>query len=186
MKNKMNKCPQPDAKTLKRQKEADKKSIDACKMLFKARMKGASAEQWTSLLKLINKVQNSADAYKRICAEYGRYWGCLSYLAKYDMCGRKYELIGKRTKAYRSVSAAVKARKAEVGEHDAHLGLDGVVSADGGDHYIAFISGGNNGRSDWQAYLESLKRIMASQKRAWLLEMNTHSDIYYALIGFEV
>lgn len=68
------------------------------------------------------------------------------------------------------------------------LGLDGVVSVKDGDHYIAFICGGNNGSSDWATYFKSLTTIVNSVKKGWLIEIQNDccDDVHYALIGFRI
>lgn len=174
-------------KEAKMEMRKDKSTIAKCRKTFEKMMKKANAKQWDGLIQFMQAADNSAYAYRYHAAELNRSWGHPSYLGIYNLSsGRHYEMVPKNSKAYREVAKAVKEVKAIMHERDEHIGLSGVAKADGGDHYIAFITGGNNGSPDWVAYLETLSRIVKSQKHAWLIEMHRHSDIYYVLMGFTI
>lgn len=172
-------------KNIKEMEMLEKSEIAKSKKDFNKLMTDASAKQWKGLVEFINAANNSAYSYRYHAAELNGRWGEVSFFEKFRIGGgSEYKMMSKRTKAYMAIEKAVKETRAITGERDRHLGLHGVAKVDNGDHYVAFISGGNNGRSDWVAYLESLSRLVKSQKRAWLIEMNQHSDVYYVLMGF--
>lgn len=129
--------------------------------------------------------------FKRIVAEANKTWGSPSYIVTNVLNGAKQELVSKNSKAYKVMSAAVNKAKKEVScekPGNRLLGLHGVVSVDHGDHYIAFICGGNNGCSDWATYFKCLTTIVNSVKNGWLIEIKNDccDDVHYALIGFRV
>ena len=126
--------------------------------------------------------------FKRIVAEAKRTWSSPSYIVTNVLNGTKQELVAKETKAYRTIALAVKKTKKAFGDKNRLLSLDGVVSVSDGDHYIAFVSGGNNGWSNWEAYFQSLTMIVKECKDAWLIEIKNDccDDVHYALIGFRV
>lgn len=174
-------------KNFRRAEKEIKRDIEMRKREFNTLMKKADPMTWESLVSLVREVGDNCRAYKRFIADYNSKWGDVSYFEKYKIdCGSKYEMSAKTSKAYKIMSKAVKETKSAMGNKDHHLGLDGIVKVDDGDYYIAFISGGNNGNSDWISYLESLSHILKSQKRAWLIDMSRHSDIYYVTMGFEI
>ena len=122
--------------------------------------------------------------FKRIVAEAKRTWSSPSYILTNVLNGTKQELVSKETKAYRTIASAVKKTKKVFGDKNRLLGLDGVVSVRDGEHYIAFVSGGNNGWSNWEAYFQSLTMIVKECKDAWLIEIKNDccDDVHYALI----
>ena len=126
--------------------------------------------------------------FKRIVAEAKRIWSSPSYIVTNVLNGTKQELVAKETKAYRTIASAVKKTKKIFGDKNRLLSLDGVVSVSDGDHYIAFVSGGNNGRSNWEDYFRSLAMIVKECKDAWLIEIKNDccDDVHYALVGFRV
>jgi hypothetical protein len=129
--------------------------------------------------------------YKRMKAEGNASWGSPSYIVTNVLNGTKQELVSKNSKAYKVMSAAVNNAKKAVADQkpgNRLLGLDGVVSVKDGDHYIAFVTGGNNGCSDWATYFKSLITIVNSVKKGWLIEIENDccDDVHYALIGFRI
>lgn len=152
------------------------------------------SEQIQSLCKFIKSLKHPVDYARllaRVQAETNRTWGSPSYIVTNVLNGKKQELVSKNSKAYKVMSAAVNKAKKEVsGEKPGNrlLGLDGVVSVKDGDHYIAFVTGGNNGSSDWATYFKSLTTIVNSMKDAWLIEIKNDccDDVHYALIGFRL
>lgn len=126
--------------------------------------------------------------YKRIVAEANTCWGSPSYIVSNVINGTKQELVSRRTKAYKHIASAVGKAKAKFGKENRHLSLDGVVNVRDGDHYIAFISGGNNGHSNWRAYFESIMMILEECKHAWIIDIDNDccDDVHYALVGFRI
>ena len=126
--------------------------------------------------------------FNEIVARAKSYWGTPSYIVKNVLNGTKQESVSKRTKAYRVVAQAVKKAREQFEAHNRLLSVDGVVSVRDGDHYVAFISGGNNGSCNWPIYLQSLTMIVQELKNAWLIEVKNDScdDVHYALIGFGI
>ena len=137
-------------------------------------------------LKNLPKRSNCEYIYRRIVAEANKYWGSPSYIVSNVLNGTKQELVSKRTKAYQKIAAAVEKTKEKFGKDNRHLHLSGVVSVRDGDHYIAFVSGGNNGHSNWKAYFQSLMMIIEECKDAWIIELDNDccDDVHYSLIGF--
>ena len=137
-------------------------------------------------LKELPARSNCIAIYKRIIAEANKYWGSPSYIVRNVLNGTKQELVSRRTKAYQKIAAAVEKTKEKFGKDNRHLHLSGVVSVRDGDHYIAFVSGGNNGHSNWKAYFQSLMMIIEECKDAWVIELDNDccDDVHYALIGF--
>lgn len=149
------------------------------------------ADALGELAALMNDVGDNPRYYKRCHAEYVAKWGCENYIVNEVLNGAKLDMVSKNTKAYKAMSAAVDhAEHVAVGSgFNTHLGLHGVVRVNNG-HYIAFICGGNNGRSDWVTYFRCFEDIVKSDKleHAWLVEIKNDccDDIHYALIGFSV
>ena len=144
-----------------------------------------------NLVKAIKPRMDYGRLFKRMKAEGNASWGSPNYIVTNVLNGTKQELVSKNSKAHKVMSAAVNKAKKEVsGEKPGNrlLGLDGVVSVEDGDHYIAFICGGNNGSSDWATYFKSLTTIVNSLKDAWLIEIKNDccDDVHYALIGFRL
>ena len=141
-----------------------------------------------NLVKAIKPRMDYGRLFKRMKAEGNASWGSPSYIVTNVLNGTKQELVSKETKAYRTIASAVKKTKKVFGDKNRLLGLDGVVSVRDGDHYIAFVSGGNNGWSNWEAYFQSLTMIVKECKDAWLIEIKNDccDDVHYALIGFRV
>ena len=137
-------------------------------------------------LKELPTRSNCIAIYRRIIAEANKYWGSPAYIVRNVLNGTKQELVSKRTKAYQKIAAAVEKTKEKFGKDNRHLHLSGVVSVRDGDHYIAFVSGGNNGHSNWKAYFQSLMMIIEECKDAWIIELDNDccDDVHYALIGF--
>lgn len=152
------------------------------------------SEQVQSLCNLVGNLKpntNYGQLYARMIAEGNRTWGKPNYITTNVLNGTKQELVSKNSKAYKVMSAAVNKAKKEVSSEkpgNRLLGLHGVVSVDHGDHYIAFICGGNNGCSDWATYFKSLTTIVDSVKKGWLIEIENDccDDAHYALIGFRI
>ena len=150
--------------------------------------------QVQGLCNLVKSLKPNTDygrLYDRMIAEGNRTWGKPNYIVTNVLNGTKQELVSKNSKAYKVMDAAVKnAEKAVADEKPGNrlLGLHGVVSVDDGDHYIAFICGGNNGCSDWATYFKCLTTIVNSVKKGWLIEIKNDccDDVHYALIGFRV
>ena len=157
-------------------------------------LKKFRADDIINLAKFLKELGPNKDysrMYKRLVAEGNKRWSSPSYIVTNVLKGTKQELVSNKTKAYKVMSAAVKKAKKEVaGENPGNrlLSLDGVVSVRDGDHYIAFVSGGNNGHSNWTGYLKCLSTIIGACKHAWLIEVENDccDDVHYALIGFEV
>lgn len=139
-------------------------------------------------LKEINPRSDLSELYRRLVAESRRDWGTPSYIITNVLNGIRQERVSKRTKAYRMAKAAVDSAKNEMKGRIRRLSLDGVVSVRDGDHYIAFVFGGNNGDSNWAAYFESLGRVVKKFRHAWLIELENDccDDVHYALIGFQM
>ena len=137
-------------------------------------------------LKELPTRSNCIAIYRRIIAEANKDWGSPSYIVRNVLNGTKQELVSRRTKAYQKIAAAVEKTKEKFGKDNRHLHLSGVVSVRDGDHYIAFVSGGNNGHSNWKAYFQSLMMIIEECKDAWIIELDNDccDDVHYALIGF--
>ena len=139
-------------------------------------------------LKQLPKRSCCIHIFKRIVAEANKHWGSPSYFVTNVINGTKQELVSRRTKAYKHIASAVRKVKAKFGKENRHLSLDGVVSVRDGDHYIAFVSGGNNGESNWRAYFDSFMMILEECKRAWIIDIDNDccDDVHYALIGFRI
>ena len=149
------------------------------------------AEQLISLHRFLKRLPRMVccnHIFDRIIAQANKYWGSPSYIVTNVINGTKQELVSKRTKAYKNIASAVEKAKTKFGKENRHLSLDGVVSVRDGDHYIAFISGGNNGHSNWRAYFESLMMILEECKHAWIIDIDNDccDDVHYALIGFRI
>jgi len=150
--------------------------------------------QVQSLCNLVRNLKPNMDyglLYARMIAESNRSWGNPNYIIANVLNGNKQELVSKNSKAYKVMAAAVNKAKKEVScekPGNRFLGLDGVVSVKDGDHYIAFICGGNNGSSDLETYFKSLTTIVNSVKKGWLIEIKNDccDDVHYALIGFRI
>lgn len=150
--------------------------------------------QVQGLCNLVKSLKPNTDygrLYARMIAEGNRTWGKPNYIVTNVLNGAKQELVSKNSKAYKVMASAVKnAEKAVAEEKPGNrlLGLHGVVSVDDGDHYIAFICGGNNGYSDWATYFKCLTTIVNSVKKGWLIEIENDccDDVHYALIGFRI
>lgn len=131
-------------------KEKTKNGDKAVKGIIKI-LESYDADPLISLykfLKLLPKRTCCSHIFKRIVAEANKYWGSPSYIVSNVINGTKQELVSRRTKAYKHIASAVGKAKAKFGKENRHLSLDGVVSVRDGDHYIAFVSGGNNGESN--------------------------------------
>lgn len=171
-------------------KEHAKKGDKAIRGIIK--MLNTYDSHWLiSLYQFLQKVPSHSDCnhiFQRVVAEANRYWGSPSYIVSNVLNGTKQELVSKRTKAYKTIAFAVKEAKSVLGARNRHLSLDGVVSVRDGNHYIAFVSGGNNGHSDWKAYLQSLTIILEECKDAWIIKVDNDccDDVHYALIGFRI
>jgi len=139
-------------------------------------------------LKELPTRSNCIAIYRRIIAEANKDWGSPSYIVRNVLNGTKQELVSKRSKAYQKIAAAVEKTKEKFGKGNRHLHLSGVVSVRDGDHYIAFVSGGNNGHSNWRAYFESMMMILEECKHAWIIDIDNDccDDVHYALIGFRI
>ena len=150
--------------------------------------------QVQGLCNLVKSLKPNTDygrLYARMIAEGNRTWGKPNYIVTNVLNGTKQELVSKNSKAYKVMSAAVNKAKKEVScekPGNRLLDLRGVVSVKDGDHYIAFICGGNNGCSDWATYFKCLTTIVNSVKKGWLIEIENDccDDVHYALIGFRV
>lgn len=165
----------------------DSKSVaKSAKKVISRYINNSSQDELVSLALLMHSVHNSAYSYKYACAQIKREWGDESYLLPYMIHGNKYELVSKDARVYRKVSKVVYGVKKQQKDKDRLIGLSGIVKANGGDHYVAMITGGNNGNSNWSSYLESIRKIVDSFKHAWVVEVSQHSDVYYVLIGFDV
>ena len=146
----------------------------------------ATPEEMVMMALFMHAAKNDPVAYAYHCAELNGRWGSVSYFDKYALAGGYgYELISPDARVYRKFSKIVYGVKKEQKGKDRLIGLSGIVKANGGDHYVAMVTGGNNGPSNWSAYLETLKKIVDRHGRAWIVEVNQSSDVYYALIGFE-
>ena len=150
-----------------------------------------NAEQIISLFRFLKELPSSTDCdiiFKRVVAEAKREWGSPNYIVANALHGTKQELVSRRTKAYKGIASAVKQAKAELGDRNRLLSLDGVVSVRDGNHYIAFVSGGNNGHSEWATYLDCLKAIVNALPHAWIVavENDCLDDVHYALVGFRL
>lgn len=167
-------------------KDDCKSAAKIAKNVISRYVNNSSQEELVSLALLMHSVQNSAYSYRYACAEIDREWGKESYLRPYMLQGNTYELLSKDSRVYREMSKVVYGVKKQQKGKDRLIGLSGVVKANGGDHYVAMITGGNNGHSNWSAYLESIKKIVDSFKHAWVIEVGQHSDVYYVLVGFDV
>ena len=144
-----------------------------------------------NLVKAIKPRMDYGRLFERMKAEGNASWGSPSYIVTNVLNGTKQELVSRNSKAYKVMSAAVKKAEQAVADEkpgNRLLGLHGVVSVDDGDHYIAFICGGNNGCSDWATYFKCLTTIVNSVKKGWLIEIKNDccDDVHYALIGFRV
>lgn len=153
------------------------------------KLKSYDAWQIVSLCRFLDSLTGRVDfnrTFQRIIAESERRWGSPNYIVCNVLNGTKQKIVSKRTKAYRTIADAVKKAKAKFGGKNRHLSLDGVVSVKDGDNYVAFVSGGNNGHSNWKAYFQSLMMIIEECNDAWIIELDNDScdDCHYALIGF--
>ena len=150
-----------------------------------------NAEQISSLFQFLKGLPSMTDCdwvLKRVVAEASRRWGSPNYIVANVLNGTKQSLVSKRTKAYKTMASAVKNARAKLGDRNRLLSLDGVVSVRDGNHYVAFVCGGNNGRSDWATYLDCLKAIVNALPRAWIVEIDNDccDDVHYALVGFRL
>lgn len=149
-------------------------------------LKESSPEEIASLAGFMVAAHNSDYTYKYHLAELVRRWGSESYFAPYMLSGNtKYELVTPDARVYRKFSKIVYGVKKQQKSKDRLIDLSGIVKANDGEHYVAMVTGGNNGCSNWSAYLETIRKIVDSCKHAWVVEMSQHSDVYYVLIGFE-
>ena len=182
-----------------------KKDYEYSKRYYKAKTK-ASNKSVNGIVKILNAYDsdslislylflkelparsNCIEIYRRIIAEANKDWGSPSYIVRNVLNGTKQELISRITKAYQKIAAAVEKTKEKFGKDNRHLHLSGVVSVRDGAHYIAFVSGGNNGSSNWRAYFQSLMMIIEECKDAWIIELDNDccDDVHYALIGFRI
>ena len=171
-------------------KEMTKNGNKAVKGIIKI-LESYDADPLISLYKFLKQLPKRSccnHIFKRIVAEANKYWGSPSYIVSNVINGTKQELVSRRTKAYKHIASAVGRAKAKFGKENRHLSLDGVVSIRDGDHYIAFVSGGNNGHSNWRAYFESMMMILEECKHAWIIDIDNDccDDVHYALIGFRI
>lgn len=163
-----------------------KSAAKSAKKVISKYVNNSSQDELVSLAMLMHSVKNSAHSYRYAYAQLNREWGKEKYLLPYIIHGNRYDLVSKDARVYREVSKVVNSVKKQQKGKDRLIGLSGIVKANGGDHYVAMITGGNNGNSNWSAYLESIKKIVDSFKHAWVVEVSQHSDVYYVLIGFDV
>ena len=171
-------------------KEASKNGDKSVKGIIKI-LKTYDADQLISLYNFLKHVPKRTccnSIFKRVVAHANREWGSPSYIVTNVLNGTEQELVSKRTKAYRTVASAVNKARSIYGKRNRKMSLDGVVSVRGGNHYIAFVSGGNNGHSDWGAYFDSFKAILDALPQSWIVEIDNDccDDVHYALIGFRV
>lgn len=163
-----------------------KKGAGLARDIIQRILKESSNEEVSSLAAFMVVAHNSDYTYKYHTAELIRSWGSESYFAPYVVSGiNKYDLLTKDSRVYRKFSKVVFGVKKQQKGKDRLIGLSGIVKANDGDHYVAMVTGGNNGCSNWSAYLETIKKIVDSYKHAWIIEMSQHSDVYYVLIGFD-
>lgn len=149
-------------------------------------LKESSPEEVSSLAAFMVAAHNSDYTYKYHCAELLQRWGHESYFATYDVSnGGKYELLSEDSRVYRRFSKVVYGVKKQQKGKDRLIGLSGIAKVNDGDHYVAMVTGGNNGPSNWSAYLDTIKKIVDAHNHAWIVELHQHSDVYYVLIGFE-
>ena len=149
-------------------------------------LKESSPEEVSSLAAFMVEAHNSDYTYKYHHAELIQRWGHASYFAPYIVSnGRKYELLSEDSRVYRRFSKVVNGVKKQQKGKDRLIGLSGIAKADDGDHYIAMVTGGNNGSSDWSSYLDTIRKIVDAHRHAWIVKLHQHSDVYYVLIGFE-
>lgn len=149
-------------------------------------LKESSPEEVSSLAAFMVAAHNSDYTYKYHCAELLKRWGHESYFATYNVSsGGKYELLSDDSRVYRRFSKVVYGVKKQQKGKDRLIGLSGIVKVNDGDHYVAMVTGGNNGNSNWSAYLDTIKKIVDAHNHAWIVELHQHSDVYYVLIGFE-
>lgn len=172
-------------------KKAEAKNVAKAKKGLVKILNSYNEENIIALSRFLNGLPSMTDCdrvFKRVVAEASRRWGSPNYIVANVMNGTKQELVSRRTRAYRTIASAVDKAKAKYGKRNRLLSLDGVVSVRDGDHYIAFISGGNNGHSNWRAYFESLMMILEECKDAWIIELDNDccDDVHYALVGFRV
>lgn len=163
-----------------------KSAAKSAKKVVSRYVNNSSQEELVALALLMHSVKNSAHSYRCAYAQLNREWGKEKYLLPYIIHGNRYDLVSKDSRVYREVSKVVNSVKKQQKGKDRLIGLSGIVKANGGDHYVAMITGGNNGPSNWSAYLESIRKIVDSFKHAWVVELSHHSDVYYVLIGFDV
>ena len=114
-------------------------------------------------------------------------WSSAEYL-KEKYPNAEYAQISQDNEIYQKIKSCI-ANVKERAENNRLLSLDGVVECDRGSHYIAFVSGGANGRGDWVEYLGTFQAIIEGLKedgKAWLVELKNDcaDDVHYALIGF--
>ena len=149
-------------------------------------LKESSPEEVSSLAAFMVAAHNSDYTYKYHCAELLQRWGHESYFAPYIVGDRgRYELLSKDSRIYRRFSKVVSGVKKQQKGKDRLIGLSGIVKVNDGDHYVAMVTGGNNGPSNWSAYLDTIKKIVDAHNHAWIVELHQYSDVYYVLIGFE-
>jgi hypothetical protein len=177
--------PQVDA-IIDSYKDDSKSAAKSAKDVISRYVNNSSQDELVALALLMHSVKNSAHSYRCAYANLNREWGKEKFLLPYIIHGNRYELISQDSRVYRKVSKIVYGVKKQQKGKDRLIGLSGIVKANGGDHYVAMITGGNNGNSNWSAYLESIKKIVDSFKHAWVVEISQHSDVYYVLIGFDV
>ena len=166
-------------------KDDVKSAAKSAKKVISRYVNNSSQKELIALALLMHSVRNSAYSYEYAYAQVKREWGNERYLLPYAIYGDKYELVSKDARVYCEVSKIVNSVKKQQKGKDRLIGLSGIVKANGGDHYVAMITGGNNGNSNWSAYLESIKKIVDSFTHAWVVELSQHSDVYYVLVGFE-
>lgn len=176
--------PQVDA-IIDSYKDDSKYAAKSAKKVISRYVNNSSQEELVALALLMHSVKNSAHSYEYAYAHLNRKWGEEMYLLPYIIYGNKYELVSQDARVYREVSKVVHRVEKQQKGKDRLIGLSGIVKANGGDHYVAMITGGNNGNSNWSAYLESIKKIVDSFEHAWVVEVSQHSDVYYVLVGFE-
>lgn len=177
--------PQIDAITVNLNDDDSKSAAKSAKKVIFRYVNNSSQEELITLALLMHSIKNSAHSYRFAYAQLNREWGKEKYLLPYIIHGNRYDLVSKDDRVYRQVSKVVHGVKKQQKGKDRLIGLSGIVKANGGDHYVAMITGGNNGNSNWSAYLESIKKIVDSFKHAWVVEVSQHSDVYYVLVGFE-
>lgn len=149
-------------------------------------LKESSPEEVSNLAAFMVEAHNSDYTYRYHFAELIQSWGHESYFAPYIASnGGKYEILSEDSRVYRRFSKVVYGVKKQQKGKDRLIGLSGIAKVNDGDHYVAMVTGGNNGPSNWSAYLDTIKKIVDAHNHAWIVELHQHSDVYYVLIGFE-